>query len=95
MNIFPRLFACAERAANPRPTFETVETSEFEAKWEEFVRKTPQYTRMLEDRGIKYKIPLPGVQNGEINTQVSEIQNVNYLLIMNFLNSIYSLSIIT
>ena len=45
MNIFPRVFACAERAANPRPAFLSVETEDFELEWEKFVRKTPKYIK--------------------------------------------------
>ena len=33
IQIFPRLFACAERAANPRPDFRTAETTEFQEKF--------------------------------------------------------------
>lgn len=69
-HIFPRLFACAERAANPLPKFETDKTEHFRSAWNHFVRKTPRYIKMLEERNISYHIPVPGVKNNEFNTQV-------------------------
>lgn len=69
-NIFPRLYACAERAANPRPTFGTADTPEFTADWEAFLRKTPKYIRKLEQRNLAYRVPVPGVKGAATNTQV-------------------------
>ena len=60
VQIFPRLFACAERAANPRPDFGTDETEKFEREWENFARKTPAYARKLEELDIMYHLPNPG-----------------------------------
>ena len=72
MNIYPRLFACAERAANPNPTFGTIETQEFADQWDAFSRKLPKYVRWLESNGIKYRIPTPGVSLNpyKVNSQV-------------------------
>ena len=69
-HIFPRVFACAERAANPRPPFESDRTRLFDREWNDFVLKTPRYIKMLEDRAIPYHIPVPGVKDGKTNTQV-------------------------
>ena len=71
INIYPRLFACAERAANPRPTFDTIDTADFTAEWEAFVRKTPKYIRKLEAKDITYRLPVVGFKNGEANSQVN------------------------
>jgi hypothetical protein len=70
-NIYPRLFACAERAANPKPNFVTADTAEFHEEWELFVRKLPKYVKDLEASEISYRIPVPGVNEaGLMNTQV-------------------------
>jgi len=80
MNIFPRILACADRAANPRPSFGTTETEDFDIAWATFAQKTPKYIKMFEEKGIVYRIPVPGVSardttrlthnDRQINTQV-------------------------
>jgi len=63
-NIFPRVYACAARAAQPTPVFETAETKEFEDDFRKWVAKVkPHMDRLSNDNvdfylgtGFFYKI---------------------------------------
>ena len=60
--IFPRIFACAERAYNPRPDFVSIYDSKFDSDFENFVQRLPKYIQDLEKSGIYYNIPPPGAK---------------------------------
>ena len=64
--IFPRVFACAERAYNPRPSFQSLHDQDnFKPLFEQFLQRLEPYIADLDKEEIKYNIPPPGVINHE------------------------------
>ena len=79
VQIFPRLFACAERAANPKPDFGTAESEKFQQEWEIFARKTQKYAKKLEEFDILYHLPNAGYDESQnlTNTAIPGMRVVN------------------
>ena len=53
-NIFPRVYACAARAAQPTPVFETAETEEFEADFTQWVAKVKPHMERLSNNRVDF-----------------------------------------
>ena len=73
-NIFPRVYACAARAAQPTPVFETAETEEFEADFNSWVAKVkPHMDRLSSDKVNFY------LETGFIEKLISKCNIFNYV----------------
>jgi len=59
--IFPRLYACAERAYNPRPVFKSQYDETFASEFGTFLAKLPDVISRLESKNIRFNVPPPGV----------------------------------
>ena len=76
--IFPRVFACAERAYNPNPSFQSLhDVTNFKPLFENFLNRLGPYVEGLDKEEIKYNIPPPGVSKSSdgtcsMNSLVSE-----------------------
>jgi len=67
--IFPRVFACAERAYNPNPSFQSLhDVTNFKPLFENFLNRLGPYVEGLDKEEIKYNIPPPGVSKSSDGT---------------------------
>ena len=67
--IFPRVFACAERAYNPNPSFLSLhDVANFKPLFENFLNRLGPYIEDLDKEGIQYNIPPPGVSKNSDGT---------------------------
>ena len=60
--IFPRVFACAERAYNPNPSFQSLhDVTNFKPLFENFLNRLEPYVEGLDKEEIKYDAEAAGL----------------------------------
>ena len=85
--IFPRVFACAERAYNPNPSFKSLhDQHNFKPLFENFLNRLGPYIEDLDKEEIKYNIPPPGVSKSSdgtctMNSLVSYMGHIIWVVI--------------
>jgi len=64
------VYACAARAAQPTPVFETAETKEFEDDFNKWVAKVKPHMDRLSNDNVDFYLAPPGAkcENGEVVT---------------------------